>query len=207
MKVESPFTEARVKMWTRIYYALYRRGVADAHDCIDNEGAIREYLDQTWAQNTWGTLKTGITDRQYRWQYYLLELAESLNVAGVLRDFLTVMGTYPHNYFSCAFVVSMDFYRKGVQDYINNHMLCDYERYMAYKKDKAYFTAKGVKRISVEKLIDDARMMADFREELDAKLNTRFSISAGKYLAFRRRLAQGTWRTKMSTSKVTIRYR
>lgn len=207
MVVESPFTETRAKMWVRVYHALYLRGVEDAHENIDDDGAVREYLEQTWAQNTWGTLQSGVTDRYFRWQYYLIGLAEDMNIGGSMRDFLTVAGRYSHNYFSCATVVALDFYRRGVKDYLDNHTHCDYGKFMKYnRKGRGWFTAKGIKKISAEKIIDEARMMSDLREELDAEQGGKYAIVASKYRAFRRVMSQGTWRTRMAEAKNTLEY-
>lgn len=102
----------------RLFDALYKLGVEDAIS-IGNESQCEEFCERMFAAEKFGRI---INDFEYSWREWKYRLTQVVYEDVMYRKqclkFFDCISSYS-TYLACALPVAMDFYMKGLKDYVD----------------------------------------------------------------------------------------
>lgn len=106
---------------SRVIMECYRRGINDAFENIDDEGLILGHIEETKGCKRFGFI--GETASSYLWwRNRLLDIGEKMGRYKTVDEYLSkrVGGKLGTNFFSVFIVLTVEFYNRGLLDYLNN---------------------------------------------------------------------------------------
>lgn len=103
----------------RVLMLCYKRGVNDAYRYSNDEGMLREHIEQTRDCGSFGFVG-GVTTKWVYWKNRLLEMGEEDRRFRPVNDFFERMGKFGSNYLSVFLVLAQTFYNRGIEDWLNN---------------------------------------------------------------------------------------
>lgn len=188
------FPRSVALMWVKMFMLCYRRGVNDAAQSAD-EGLCREYLEQTSQTCVWGELNDRrLSTDPIDWQVTLNAVGRDARMFQPLQRYFFNMGRYCSNYFSPAMVIALDWYRRGVSDYISSPASCSVTDFNM--REKALWGRKGIENVDNGRIVDITQGMIRDRSITDSESGHKFAIRERHYAEFRRRIANAS-QTKM----------
>lgn len=103
----------------RLFMLCYKRGVNDACRHGDDEGMLREHVEQTRDFAKFG-FAGAATSRWVYWKNRLSDLAEDGNRYKTLTNYFERMGNFGSNYLSVMMCVAQTFYNRGITDWLDD---------------------------------------------------------------------------------------
>lgn len=188
---ETLFTAETARMWLRMFARLYKRGVQDAAD-LDDEGACKEYLEATARCNVWGELTDRrLSDDPIDWQVTLNVVSREMGAYQPFLRYFRNMGRYGSNWFSAALPCALDWYRKGIADYIANPGAHDMARFLAV--DKPLWGKNKIEKLDNGRMVDITQGFIRERKITDSEAGDRkYALSDKQYTWFRQRIANAS---------------
>lgn len=125
-KMYTPINYYSARSIIRLYDYLYKKGVSDAIS-VDDEYRCRDFLAKMCKPRSFGfvTLPYGFT-----WSEWKFHLSKMIYDKGLYRKlglaFLDCIFSYS-NYMACSLAIAMDFYKKGISDYLDNPIPSQFE--------------------------------------------------------------------------------
>lgn len=144
---------------------LYHRGVEDAYHAND-EGLCREYLNAVSKGRLFSTLAHyPVIISWEEWALQLIMQARTTAWNGIMSKFLNAAGRYKQNYLSVFYVIALEWYKKGVMDYISAPNADNIALFSS--KRRAKWTSSGIKNISPDEYVDAIQLQCFEAERFD----------------------------------------
>lgn len=103
----------------RVLMMCYKRGVNDACRYSNDEGMLREHIEQTRGGGMFGFV-SHVTAKWVYWKNRLLEIGEEDLRFRPINDYFNRMGKFGSNYLSVFMVLAQTFYNRGIEDWLDN---------------------------------------------------------------------------------------
>lgn len=101
----------------RLFMACYKRGVNDAYRHGNDEGMLREHVEQTQDFAKFGFVGAA-TARWVYWKNRLNDLAEDGQYYKPINAYFERIGNFGTNYLSVMMCVAQTFYNRGITDWL-----------------------------------------------------------------------------------------
>lgn len=174
-------TQGVAAMLLRLFDAMYKRGVNDAAMCGDN-GMMREFLAKTSEPGVFGILDDDTSDD---WIYFQIQVEREIWEKGFREPYMRYcrnMGRYGRNYLSVGFLCALDWYRMGIQHYMEYG--CK-NMAMFNTRQKVYLTKGGeTAKMSNERMVSDTQDMCFKRKKIDSMSESKWALSGFQYMNF-----------------------
>lgn len=156
--INNAITKSTIREMTNILDWLYKRGVEDAYLQRDNEGMIREYLEKTSKTGVYAFLSDDIVEIDWReWALRIMAKARTSSWNGAMSRFFNLMGNFGSNYLSVFIPVTLQFYRRGIKDYLKYPRGCSFSQFISYPH-KCVWTSKGIRRRKPRYYCDEVQL-------------------------------------------------
>ena len=143
----------------------YKCGVEDAYRTGD-EGLCREFLDRIDPPLIFGLLP----DKLMVWKEWAVRLLSKARLTawnGVMTDYFKRAGKLGGNYLGVFYIITQEYYNRGVSDYLDNPAACVYEVFMDTKR--VAWTARGLRKVSNPQYKNDMQLICyDYRRKSES---------------------------------------
>lgn len=137
---------------------LYRKGVVDCSHLIYDEGLIREWLEKMEEPRAYGYLEERVRVMSSdEWATRLMLKARQTCWNGAMCNYLNKMGRFGQSYLSVFIPCSMQFYLKGVKDYLNAPLAADINIFL--ERTRKEWTSRGLKKIKQRTYVDQVMLI------------------------------------------------
>lgn len=181
-----PIEVARI--WIKMFSRLYKRGVSAAAD-LDDIGACKEYLEATAGVGVWGELTDErLSDDPIDWQVTLNVVSREIGAYTRVLNYFRNMGRYGSNYLSVAMIIALEWYRKGIEDYIAAPGAHNIAAFMDV--ERPLWGKKRIERMDYDRMIDVTQSIIRHRRIIDEESdNKRAALRDKHYIVFRQRIS------------------